>query len=37
LISHASLVEGMDVDPAANEIGGDVCLEIGECQDRVGL
>jgi len=27
----------MDVDPAANEIGGDVCLEIGECQDKVGL
>src|SRR5437899_2295108 len=33
----ASLIEGMDVEPAANEIGGDVRLEIGERQDEIGL
>ena len=27
----------MDVDPAANEISGDVRLEIGERQDEIGL
>jgi hypothetical protein len=32
-----SLVEGMDVDPAAKEICGNVGLEIGECQDKIGL
>jgi hypothetical protein len=32
----ASLIEGMDVEPAANEIGGDVCLKIGERQDKIG-
>jgi len=33
----ASLIEGMDVEPAANQIGSDVGLEIGECQNEVGL
>jgi hypothetical protein len=33
----ASLIEGMDVDPAANEIRGDVGLEIREGQDQIGL
>jgi hypothetical protein len=27
----------MEVEPAANEIGGDVRLEIGEGQDEIGL
>jgi hypothetical protein len=32
----ASLIEGVDVDPAANEIGGDVRLQIGEGQNEIG-
>jgi hypothetical protein len=32
-----SLIEGMDVEPPANEIHGNVGLEIGERQDEVGL
>src|SRR5260370_41066500 len=35
--SDASLIEGMDVDPATNEIGGNLGLEIRECKDKVGL
>jgi hypothetical protein len=31
------LIEGVDVEPAANEIGDDVGLEIGEGQDEIGL
>jgi hypothetical protein len=31
----APLIEGVDVEPAATEIGGDVRLEIGERQDEV--
>jgi hypothetical protein len=27
----------MDIEPAANEIGGDICLEIEECQDQERL
>ena len=26
----------MDVYPAANEIGGDICLQVGERQDEIG-
>jgi hypothetical protein len=33
----APLIEGVDVDPAANEIGGDIRLEIGEGQDEIRL
>jgi hypothetical protein len=32
----ASLIEGMDVEPAANEVRDDVGLKIGECQDKIG-
>src|SRR5215472_1707392 len=32
----AALVEGVDVEPAADQIGGDVGLEVGEGQDEVG-
>jgi hypothetical protein len=34
---NASLVEGVDVEPAADQIGGDVGLEVGEGQDEVRL
>jgi hypothetical protein len=33
----ASLVESMNVEPSADEIGGDVGLKIGERRDEVGL
>jgi hypothetical protein len=33
----ASLIEGMDVEPTANEIGDDIRLEIGEREDEIGL
>src|SRR5205814_728558 len=33
----ASLVKSMNVEPSADEIGGDVGLKIGERQDQVGL
>jgi hypothetical protein len=36
-LCDASLVEGMDVKPAADEIRGDVRLKIGERQDEIGL
>jgi hypothetical protein len=26
----------MEVEPTADEVGGDVRLEIGECQDEIG-
>jgi hypothetical protein len=32
----ASLIEGMDVQPVANKLGGDICLEIGKSQDEIG-
>jgi hypothetical protein len=32
-----SLIEGVQVESAANQIGGNVGLEIGECQDKIGL
>jgi hypothetical protein len=31
------LIEGIDLEPTANEIGDNTCLEIGECQDEVRL
>jgi hypothetical protein len=30
------LIEGVDVERATNEIGGDVCSKIGERQDEIG-
>ena len=30
-----SLIKGMDVEPLANEIRGNVGLEIGKCQDEI--
>ena len=33
----APLIERVNVQPAANEIRGDVGLEIGERQDKIGL
>ena len=35
--ADCSLIEGVDVEPVANEIGDDVGLEIGEGQDEIGL
>jgi hypothetical protein len=31
------LIEGMQVESATDKIGGDVCLEIGECHNKIGL
>jgi hypothetical protein len=36
-LSDASLIKGMDIKPPANEIRGNVRLEIRERQDEVGL
>jgi hypothetical protein len=33
----ASLIERMQVEPAANGLGGDICLEIRERQERIGF
>ena len=32
-----SLVEGMDGEPAADQIGGDTGLKVREGQDEIGL
>ena len=33
----APLIERMDIEPMADQIGGNIGLEIGERQDEVGL